>query len=621
MGPTSDAPGNPSPWTSRQNPCVYCGQVISRTEERCPHCRTSFSLAVRKASREVVGNWFYLDSRNPSGRGVTLETLIKMIEKGRIKPDSIVRGPTTHHDWMFAAETPRLAKYLGMCPHCFSEAKPEDTFCTRCQLNMNNRPAEPRPGIPPDLVKEPVHKTAYEMEKELARTVTAKTEDETLGPPPSQPQPMVAATDAFASPKSGPRAEATSAAVAAAAAMASPATPSGDRQSRILPAGQRKKVSVWLVLVLTWVTLIPVVLLCLFTDLPQIFVSAETHNKLRSAFGLGATPGPEDGGTDTKANDEWVNQKLREADGAVKAQQFGRAIEIYDAVFAKTGDKMWQDRRESVVKQKAEADRRDRLAKIKGHLETADKLAGEGHYDDALARLRSIGSDDRTMLAALKGPGGEPAGVNVEKMEEAIRGLQKQAADQKTQDDQLVAQLNRAAQLKTAKRYADALQLYRQIATAFPAELIQKHLNLDQELLALAKLTTPATPTTPTTPTPTTPTTPTTPGTTVTSTNMTPEQATAAVADLLTQSAALEKTQKLAEALAKLEEVKQNFEQKYWPEGLDERIEKVKAKKSALEFFGLDTPKTPAPKTPAPGDPKPPAGTTPPVKTPAPKTP
>ena len=98
MDPTPESQGSVPDWRGDQAPCVYCGQVISRAEERCPHCRTSMSVAVRLASREIIGPWYYLDPRNLSGRGVTFEALIKMIEKGRIRHDSIVRGPTTHQD-------------------------------------------------------------------------------------------------------------------------------------------------------------------------------------------------------------------------------------------------------------------------------------------------------------------------------------------------------------------------------------------------------------------------------------------------------------------------------------------------------------------------------------------
>ena len=69
------------------------------------------------------------------------------------------------------------------------------------------------------------------------------------------------------------------------------------------------------------------------------------------------------------------------------------------------------------------------------------------------------------------------------------------------------------------------------------------------------------------------------------------------ITDLMKEAAALEKSEKFADALAKLEEIKQKFEQKFWPEGLEKKIRDVKAKKEALEFFGVEGPKK-APKTP-----------------------
>ena len=134
MSEAADSPETQPPWQAEEGPCPFCGRVIPRTSPRCTHCRTSLSLAVRKASREVQGEWFYLDARNPSGRGVDFETIVKMVEKGRIRRESVVRGPTTHQDWTYAGEAPRLAKYLGMCPHCFAEADPGETYCGHCQI-------------------------------------------------------------------------------------------------------------------------------------------------------------------------------------------------------------------------------------------------------------------------------------------------------------------------------------------------------------------------------------------------------------------------------------------------------------------------------------------------------
>jgi len=139
--------GNDAPWTDPEMPCVYCGRRLPRDSQRCPHCKTSYSLAVRRASREIEGDWFYLEPRNPSNRGVDFHTMLKLIEKGRLRRDSVVRGPSTHQDWMYAAETPMLSKHLGVCPHCFAPASADQEFCATCYRTLDERPARLKPGV------------------------------------------------------------------------------------------------------------------------------------------------------------------------------------------------------------------------------------------------------------------------------------------------------------------------------------------------------------------------------------------------------------------------------------------------------------------------------------------
>jgi tetratricopeptide (TPR) repeat protein len=561
MDSTANSPASKGPWTSDKAPCVYCGQVIGRTDERCPHCKVSFSLAVRRASREGTGDWFYLDPRNPSARGVTFETLIKMIEKGRIRTDSIVRGPTTQQDWQYAAEAPRLAKYLGLCPHCFAEAKPEDAYCTRCQLNMNTRLGEPRPGIPADLIREPFHRPSHEMEKQLSQ---------------SAPTPQVAAVAAAASaassggPSEGPEPPkvVTAAAAAAAAAMADASPSATDRVSRVGIA-RRRRPRLWLVLVLTWVTLLPIALIIWYANIGGI------RDHLKGSFG---GRGPETPPGATQVGDEWLNQQLAKASAAAQAKNYTRAVEIYDAIIAKTRDEAtWQPRKQALLQQKALEERKERRDKLKERLEMAQGLASEQKFDDAMAVLRNIGQEDRTWLKA--------AGVGVEIMENAIREDQAKAVRAKQLDEKLVTELAQADALRTGGKLADALKVYTQIASTYPADLVRKRINLEQMLQELqARLAVVA-------PTPggTAPT----PG----SATVPPDQVATVVADMLKEAAALEKAEKFAAALAKLEEIKQRFEQKSWPEGLEKRIRDVKAKKEALEFFGVEGPKK-APKTP-----------------------
>jgi len=554
MAETSNSSGEQPAWQGDQTPCVYCGQVIDRSTGRCPHCRTSFSFAVRQASREVVGDWYYLDPRNPSGRGVTFETLIKMIEKGRIKADSVVRGPTTHHDWMYAAEAPRLAKYLGMCPHCFAEAKPEDTFCTSCQLNMNMRPGGPRPGIPPDLAKEPFHKDAYEMEQKLAEAAAGTTEAPAAAPAPTPPPGLAAA------PTPRPEPTPTATAAAAAAALADTGTAVADRQSRIVAsAARRGRPKLWLVLILTWVTLIPVLLLAYFF-IPSI------HSGINSMFGAGATPAPPPPDPLPKVDDAWIQNQLAEADKAEQAKDYNLAIAVIKDIIAKTGDVSLQARIEA-LRRKPEEEHKARLAKLRNRLELAETFSTDHRYDDALAVLRNIGKEDRSWLLSRN--------VDVDKMEETIRAAQTQYVEQKKQQEQLTAMLTQAADLRKSKKLAEALSVYTQIGNTFPNGLVAAQIDLVATIQQLQTEIAAATPTPPPPPPPPPP----------------PDEAAKAVADMLAAAAGLEKQEKFAEALATLEEIKTKFDQKFWPDALEDRIRQVKAKKEALEFFGIDTPK------------------------------
>jgi len=596
MSQTNGASGGQPAWTGDQAPCVYCGQVIPRSSDRCEHCRTSLSLAVRKASREVVGPWYHLDPRNPSGRGVTFETLIKMMEKGRIRPDSIVRGPTTHQDWMYAAEAPRLAKYLGMCPHCFAEAKPEDTYCVRCQLNMNQRPAEPRPGIPADLVKPPVHKAAYEIEKELSRAAAAAEEAPTGESLDTASKPAPGPAVAPSAPAARSEAAAATAAAATAVAdlaAADLAAAGGERSSRVaVPRRQRPRI--WVVLILTWVTLLVLVGIGLTLN-----VGGMRDSLMRMVRGTESGP-TEPGGTASADDEKWRNAQLASADAAEQARDYDAAVKILRNVLARTMDPGWRDALEKGIeriRKKAQDEYKARVARLVEKVTLARKKAEDREFGLALDIVRNIPPDDRAFLASLRGPADEAIGINVEKLEAGIQErrdqyeqqLVRERAQQKKLEEQLVATLQQADKLVTTKRLTMALEAYKQIANTFPADLVQKHVDIDKIIAGLetqiAAAPTPAPTPTPT-PTPT-------PGP--------PDDAVAAVKALMDQAAALDKAEQFEPEVAKLEEIKAKYDQKYWPDGLEDKIKQVKAKIEALKFFGMESPKK-TPKTP----PKPP---------------
>jgi hypothetical protein len=153
------------------------------------------------------------------------------------------------------------------------------------------------------------------------------------------------------------------------------------------------------------------------------------------------------------------------------------------------------------------------------------------------------------------------------------------AAGEKRQ--KLAAQLEQAKKLADQGKLSEALAAYDQIAADFPAELVQEKIDINQVCGTLqARIE--AAPRPPTPPTPPTP----------PPTSMTPAEIAAAVAKLVEEANMLEKGEKFGEVLSKLEAVK-NYDRKFWPEGLENRIESIKAKKEALEFFGMGADKRP----------------------------
>jgi hypothetical protein len=614
MDSTTDSPssGGPAAWQSAQAPCVYCGQVIDRTEDRCPHCRTSMSVAVRRASREVIGPWYYLDPRNPSGRGVTFEALIKMIEKGRIKADSIVRGPTTHQDWMYAAEAPRLAKYLGLCPHCFGEVRPEDTYCSHCQLNMNTRPAEPRPGVPESLVKPPVQKAAYDIERQLAgagaspdATLEGQALDVPVTPVPlpvaSVVPPLPRAADP--APMSAPAARpapmpvpvarqvapvrvdstatiAAAAAVAAAgggpaplpaSALAGAAAAAGERPSRV--AAKRPRPKLWVVLALTWGTMLVLVLLVVYTPI----LPAGARDKFRGLLGM--KPVSEPASTTTvvqaqpKPGDDWLDFRTKEADKAKTVRDYARARDLYLEIFNKVGDPVWRSRADE-MSQKITEEAKQRSAKLAERLKQADTYADAHQYDDALAILRNISPDDRLFIAS--------RGTAVDAMEKRFTEDRATWAQRAAQETQLRAALAHIGELRSARKNDEALRALRDIRSykTYPQDLVSLVApKIDEDIKDLDTLVsgTKVRPDIPVTP--------------VKPPEANPELATPIIADLMAQADQLEKAEKLTDALAKLQEIQKRFPKNLWPEGLEARVRRVKDKVDALKFFlGGDPP-------------------------------
>ncbi len=85
--------------------------------------------------RAHAGPWYVLEHVRPFP-GVTCERFIRQVRRGVLTRSTIVRGPTTDHQWRFAGETPGLSKYLGLCWSCQAAAGENQARCPACGVDL-----------------------------------------------------------------------------------------------------------------------------------------------------------------------------------------------------------------------------------------------------------------------------------------------------------------------------------------------------------------------------------------------------------------------------------------------------------------------------------------------------
>ncbi len=132
-------------WHGLARPCVSCGELVRRSDFVCENCGQDLSAEMLEKMRSHSGPWYVHEHVRPFP-GVSLERLIRQIRRGVLQPTTIVRGPTTFHQWRFAAETPVLAKYLGVCWNCQVGISPEWATCSECGADQNI--GFEKPGLP-----------------------------------------------------------------------------------------------------------------------------------------------------------------------------------------------------------------------------------------------------------------------------------------------------------------------------------------------------------------------------------------------------------------------------------------------------------------------------------------
>jgi hypothetical protein len=111
--------------------CPYCGHVSAGVKS-CERCRGLFEPLSRQASQNAMGPWFIRDENNPFLPGFSLATLVQLVRRGRIAPDTVIKGPTTRQFWSYARNVPGVAHLLGACHVCRAPARAGDTRCGAC---------------------------------------------------------------------------------------------------------------------------------------------------------------------------------------------------------------------------------------------------------------------------------------------------------------------------------------------------------------------------------------------------------------------------------------------------------------------------------------------------------
>ena len=126
--PSSTSPPTPKP---RVTICPYCGSR-SRSLAACESCRGKFDPLSRQATQNAMGPWFIRDEDSPYRPGCSHETLVRLIQRGEVRLDTVLRGPASRQFWTLARWCPGVAHLLGVCHSCQRAVEPDATGCAAC---------------------------------------------------------------------------------------------------------------------------------------------------------------------------------------------------------------------------------------------------------------------------------------------------------------------------------------------------------------------------------------------------------------------------------------------------------------------------------------------------------
>lgn len=129
----------PAPPAEKLVLCPYCGGA-QHGGDRCKSCGGLFEPLSRRATQIAMGPWYIRDKASPFRPGCSYDILKRMAEAGKIKPTTVMRGPTTKQFWSVARNVPGIAHLVGYCHACGAHTAPSEPKCPMCATSF----AEPR---------------------------------------------------------------------------------------------------------------------------------------------------------------------------------------------------------------------------------------------------------------------------------------------------------------------------------------------------------------------------------------------------------------------------------------------------------------------------------------------
>lgn len=111
--------------------CPYCGHA-QQGGDRCQDCGGLFEPLSRRATQIAMGPWYIRDKARPFKPGCCYDIVKRLAETGRIKPTTVMRGPTSKQFWSIARNVPGVAHLVGYCHACSAHVSPNEPKCPDC---------------------------------------------------------------------------------------------------------------------------------------------------------------------------------------------------------------------------------------------------------------------------------------------------------------------------------------------------------------------------------------------------------------------------------------------------------------------------------------------------------